>query len=60
MMLRVSVLRDYGLEDVTTIEGDHGDMWYLEKIFLPESDIIQVCNVFLLPNEFLLNLLQIV
>ncbi|XP_040203658.1 MAM and LDL-receptor class A domain-containing protein 1-like [Rana temporaria] len=42
MMLRVSVLRDYGLEDVFTIEGDHGDMWYLEKIFLPESDIIQI------------------
>ena len=56
----MSVLRDYGLEDVFTIEGDHGDMWYLEKIFLPESDIIQVCNVFILPNELLLNLLQIV
>lgn len=53
MMLSVAVLRDDGLEFVTTIEGNQGDMWYLEKIFLIESDIIQVCNVFFYQIHFI-------
>ncbi|KAM9316560.1 IgGFc-binding protein-like [Gastrophryne carolinensis] len=42
MRLHVSVLRDDGLEIVTQIEGNHGDVWHLEKIYLPSSDIIQI------------------
>ncbi|CAJ0959483.1 unnamed protein product, partial [Ranitomeya imitator] len=42
MELNVAVLRDDGIEYVTYLEGNHGDMWLLEEIYLPDSDIIQI------------------
>ncbi|KAM4043769.1 IgGFc-binding protein-like [Anomaloglossus baeobatrachus] len=42
MELIVAVLRDDGIEEVVFLDGSYGDMWHLEEIFLPDSDIIQI------------------
>ncbi|KAG8540508.1 hypothetical protein GDO81_019163, partial [Engystomops pustulosus] len=42
MQLRVSVLRPDGLEVMFDVMGNKGDVWRLEEIFLPDSDIIKI------------------
>ncbi|XP_077146435.1 IgGFc-binding protein-like isoform X6 [Ranitomeya variabilis] len=42
MELNVAVLRNDGIEYVTYLYGNHGDVWLLEEIYLPDSDIIQI------------------
>ncbi|KAM3910354.1 IgGFc-binding protein-like, partial [Leptodactylus fuscus] len=42
MQLRVTVLRADGLEVMFDVMGNAGDVWRLEEIFLPDSDITKI------------------
>lgn len=42
MGLKVALLTADGLVYASNLEGNHGDVWHLEEIFLPDSNITQV------------------
>ncbi|XP_072266261.1 IgGFc-binding protein-like [Pyxicephalus adspersus] len=42
MELKVALLTEDGLEYVSYLKGNHGDIWHLEEIFLPNTDIVQI------------------